>query len=461
MELVFLIAAVGFVLIGGGSLELGTTEAKVGPLGARADRAVRPVARRLGAGGLGRVGPAEPALVGRRRGSGDGIVRWPSAIAGVVVGLLLCRAMKRAIGARAAGLLALAWFGQLALIDRSADAGVDLIAGLGTILALNRMLTQGLGLGRGPVCVVGVPRRGLAAAGDDRAGDDRPRPPRGDVLDQDRDPRPRDGRRLVGLGPDDDEGAGLGRRAEPAADAGVGVDDGPGRDRAGPAVVADRGARIVEAGPRRVDSAGQALRDRLGPGRAGEPGGRDGHPGTGSGGPDDGPGGHRRRRGGVLGRGPRGSARDRGAAMVPCLEPDRDARLVGGPVDLGGLSLGGRRLLPGDGDRAHRPGDRDDHRGRVGVAPGRPPGLTRGARAGGDLAQAGPLGASRARVELSPRPGPLGPRDRPVGPAADEPVRPRRLAVRPRLRDRQARAAGPQPDPPARPARGRARSSSC
>ena len=30
MELVFLLAAVGFVLVGGGSLELGTTEAKVG-----------------------------------------------------------------------------------------------------------------------------------------------------------------------------------------------------------------------------------------------------------------------------------------------------------------------------------------------------------------------------------------------------------------------------------------------
>jgi hypothetical protein len=145
MELVFLLAAVGFVLIGGGSLELGPTEAK---LGLSALEPIGPFGQSLGGWEpsvwVGSVLPSRLwSVVGGV--SGDGIVRWPAAMAGIVVGLLLCRATKRAIGARAAGLLALVWFGQLAVIDRSADAGVDLLAGLGTILALNRMLTKGSG----------------------------------------------------------------------------------------------------------------------------------------------------------------------------------------------------------------------------------------------------------------------------------------------------------------------------
>lgn len=145
MEAVFLLAAAGFVLFGGGSLELGPIEAKVG---LSATEPVGPFGQTLGAWDPSVwVGAYLPSKIWSVVGAmqTDPIVRWPSAIAGVLVGLFLCRAMRRTIGTRAAALLALAWFGQLALIDRSADAGVDLMAGLGTILALNRLLTKGSG----------------------------------------------------------------------------------------------------------------------------------------------------------------------------------------------------------------------------------------------------------------------------------------------------------------------------
>ncbi len=145
MEIVFLLAAAGFVLIGGGSLDLGPTEAKVG---LSAVEPVGPFGQALGGWDPGVwVGSYLPSKLWSVAGAmqTDPIVRWPSAIAGVVVGLFLCRAMRRTLGTRAAGLLAIVWFGQLALIDRSADAGVDLMAGLGTILALNRLLSKGSG----------------------------------------------------------------------------------------------------------------------------------------------------------------------------------------------------------------------------------------------------------------------------------------------------------------------------
>lgn len=145
MEAVFLVAAAGFVLLGGSGLELGPIEAKVG---LAANEPVGPFGQALGGWEpsvwLGSFLPGKIWSVAGGM-STDAIVRWPSAVAGVAIGLFLCRAMRRTVGTRAAALLALTWFGQLALIDRSADAGVDLIAGFGTILALNRLLTKGSG----------------------------------------------------------------------------------------------------------------------------------------------------------------------------------------------------------------------------------------------------------------------------------------------------------------------------
>jgi hypothetical protein len=140
---VFLAAAAGFVLVGGGNLDLGPTEAKVG---ISAVEQIGPFGQTLGGWEPGVwVGSVLPskiwAVLGRMNDAA--IVRWPTAIAGILIGFVLCRGMRRALGPKASALTALCLFGGLALIDRSADAGLDLIAGLGTIAALNRMLTKG------------------------------------------------------------------------------------------------------------------------------------------------------------------------------------------------------------------------------------------------------------------------------------------------------------------------------
>ena len=82
----FVALASGFVLVGGGSLDLGRDRVEARAGGGRGDRAVRPGLRRLGAVALARAGRAEPGSGpgprgGRRR---PPPVRWPSAIAGVL-----------------------------------------------------------------------------------------------------------------------------------------------------------------------------------------------------------------------------------------------------------------------------------------------------------------------------------------------------------------------------------------
>jgi hypothetical protein len=141
-----LLLAGGFVLVGGGNLELGPVEARVGlasaePLG--------PYGRAFGywdpstwplAVALGRVW-----TYFEETGPTQGAVRWPAAIAGVILGILLARRMRSMLGNRASVLLAMAWFGSLALIDRSNGAGLDLVAGLGTVAALDRLIARGSG----------------------------------------------------------------------------------------------------------------------------------------------------------------------------------------------------------------------------------------------------------------------------------------------------------------------------
>jgi hypothetical protein len=142
--------AVGFVLIGGGGLDPGDIESRLG------------LALWAGAGPLGQVyGGWDPSLwplplaLGRIWAFGAGGVpsaagvRWPAAIAGVLAGFFLTRRMYRTVGARASVLLGLCWFGSVALIDRSAGAGIDLITGFGTIAALDRILNRGSDLAAG------------------------------------------------------------------------------------------------------------------------------------------------------------------------------------------------------------------------------------------------------------------------------------------------------------------------
>ena len=142
--------AVGFVLIGGASLDPGEKEAR---LGIAAQEPLGPLGRVFG-GWEPSLWPA-PVALSRIWALGEGgmpsaaSIRWPAAICGVLTGFFLTRRMFQTLGARASVLMGLSWFGSIALIDRSAGAGIDLIVGLGTIAALDRILTRGSDLGAG------------------------------------------------------------------------------------------------------------------------------------------------------------------------------------------------------------------------------------------------------------------------------------------------------------------------
>ncbi len=139
-----------FVIVGGGGLELGPAEARlglaagdpVGPFG-RAfgywDPATWPLAVAMGRlwGWFEQAGPTGAA------------VRWPAAIAGVLAGFLLARRARLAVGPRAGMLVALAWFGSVGMMDRSAASGLDLLTGIGTVAALDRLLSRGAGWAAG------------------------------------------------------------------------------------------------------------------------------------------------------------------------------------------------------------------------------------------------------------------------------------------------------------------------
>ena len=166
-------------LIGGASLELGLDRREAGAGLGRAPRPLRADLRLLG----------PLALAGLRHRSGEvwayfeevgpsqGVVRWPSAIAGRgdrrPAGSEELRLKLGLEGGRAgrAGLV------RLDGADGSIGigAGLDLIAGLGTIAALDRLLARGVGLGGGGLGVPGLPGRRLAAPGGARAADGRSR----------------------------------------------------------------------------------------------------------------------------------------------------------------------------------------------------------------------------------------------------------------------------------------------
>jgi hypothetical protein len=136
--------ALGFVVLGAERLDLGPLEAR---LGLAASESPGPMGQLLGDWAPD-LWPAEvwPSLgIARLQPGGrptTGAVRWPPALAGILAGWLLARGMYRALGARAAILMAFSWFGSLALIDRSSNLGLDLILGLGTLAAINRLLAR-------------------------------------------------------------------------------------------------------------------------------------------------------------------------------------------------------------------------------------------------------------------------------------------------------------------------------
>ena len=172
----WMVIAGGFALLYAGSLELNEAESRLGlALGARP-------------GPFGQVfGAWDPAIwpgqvaAGRLWAWADGghspanALRWSAALAGTLLGAILGRRLGARLGTRAALLGALAWFGCLGLIDPSAGfvstlfawlasqmghlpgsfaapgavPGVDLIAGLGTVAALDRIVARGSDWGAG------------------------------------------------------------------------------------------------------------------------------------------------------------------------------------------------------------------------------------------------------------------------------------------------------------------------
>jgi hypothetical protein len=138
------VLAVGFVLIGGARLDLGPVEAR---LGLGAFEGLGPLGQAFG-GWEPSVWPGRllPSLVwawGEGGTPTSASVRWPSAIAGVLAGLFLARRAAGTLGGRAGVLVGLCWFGSLGLMDRSGGAGIDLITGLATVAALDRLLGRG------------------------------------------------------------------------------------------------------------------------------------------------------------------------------------------------------------------------------------------------------------------------------------------------------------------------------
>ncbi len=73
----------------------------------------------------------------------QGAIHWPTAIAAILLGVIVARRFGSILGARAGLLVGLCLFGGLTLIDRSAAVGLDLITGLGVVAALDRILGRG------------------------------------------------------------------------------------------------------------------------------------------------------------------------------------------------------------------------------------------------------------------------------------------------------------------------------
>ena len=140
----FVALAFGFVLLGGASLDLGPIESR---LGLTAFETPGPLGRALGGWEPsvwpGRLLPSLAWAWGEGGTPTSASVRWPAAIAAVLTGLILVRRSSDRLGGRAGVLVGLCWFGSIGLMDRSAGAGLDLIAGLLTVAALDRLIGKG------------------------------------------------------------------------------------------------------------------------------------------------------------------------------------------------------------------------------------------------------------------------------------------------------------------------------
>lgn len=159
-----------FVLWGGASLELGQFESR---LGMAASEKLGPFGQVFGGWEPSlwpaAVAPASVCALWEGRIPSQGIVRWPVAIAGVAIGLMVGRRVIATLGPRIGIAWGFCWYGSIALIDRTSasahladyiaamltrnpsylgpwpGAGYDLVTGLAIIAALDRLMTRGLG----------------------------------------------------------------------------------------------------------------------------------------------------------------------------------------------------------------------------------------------------------------------------------------------------------------------------
>jgi hypothetical protein len=135
-----------FVLIGGGRLDLGPIESR---LGMAAGERVGPMGQVFGSWDPAiwpaELLPSQAWALGEERMPTSASVRWPAAIAGLITGVVLAARAMSTLGTRAALILGVCWFGSLGLIDRSEWTGLDLVAGMATVAALDRILARGSG----------------------------------------------------------------------------------------------------------------------------------------------------------------------------------------------------------------------------------------------------------------------------------------------------------------------------
>lgn len=135
--------AIGFVLIGGGSMELSDAEAR---LGLAASDSMGPVGQVFG-GYDPSLAPARVAISQLWAMAEGGIpsvgaIRWPAAIAAVGIGLLLARRVASIVGPRAGVFAGLCAMGSIGLIDRSSAVIGDPVMGLAILAAIDRCLSR-------------------------------------------------------------------------------------------------------------------------------------------------------------------------------------------------------------------------------------------------------------------------------------------------------------------------------
>ncbi len=147
----FGLMALVFVGIGAGGLDLDPGEAR---LGLAAGSSVGPLGQVFGYWAPD-VWPAElaPSVflawfepLGRPTPAS---IRWPSALAGVLIGMILWRGASSRLGRGAGFAVALCWLASIGLVDRSGATGLDLIQALFVMAGIERIHTRGKDLTTG------------------------------------------------------------------------------------------------------------------------------------------------------------------------------------------------------------------------------------------------------------------------------------------------------------------------